>query len=80
MLGDADLVVMTNVPIGSGNLRNLKMACESLENGKRVIYLKDRKYEEFDYTGGEATALLERMIGKGLSVVDSMDQLLREIS
>ncbi|MCR3956468.1 MAG: heme ABC transporter ATP-binding protein [Gudongella sp.] len=80
MLAVADLVIMTNVPIGGGNLRNLKMAWESLENGKKVYYLEDRDYDEFDYTGGEATALLERMIENGLIVVDSMEQLLRAIS
>jgi iron complex transport system ATP-binding protein len=80
MLIEADLVIMTNVPIGSGNLRNLKMASESLEQGKKVYYLRDREYEEFDYTGGEATELLASMINNGLSVVDSMEQLLREIS
>ena len=80
MLTEADLVIMTNVPIGSGNLRNLKMASESLEQGKKVYYLRDREYEEFDYTGGEATELLASMINNGLSVVDSMEQLLREIS
>ena len=80
MLSVADIVIMTNVPIGGGNLMNLKMARESLENGKKVYYLEDRDYEEFDYTGGEATLILDKMIGNGLTVVDSMEQLLREIS
>ncbi len=80
MISDTDFVVMTNVPIGSGNLKNLQMAADALETGKKVVYLSERKYDEFDYTGGAATSILSHMVENGLVIVESMEQLLRKLT
>ncbi|MGM0397115.1 MAG: heme ABC transporter ATP-binding protein [Bacillota bacterium] len=79
MIEEADYIVMTNVPIGSGNLKNLEMAYGALKKKKPVLYFNDRIYEEFDYTGGQAISILHKMNENGLIMVKSMEQLLKQL-
>ena len=76
MIMKADFIVVTNVPVGVGNLKNLEMASDALAMGKPVFYLNQMEYEEFDYTEGRASSLLSDMKEKGLMVINSIDQLL----
>lgn len=61
----ADLVVLTNIPVGAGNFRNLLAAKKALEMGKRVVLVEETPIGERDYTGGRATRLLEKMHQQG---------------
>ncbi|RLF11292.1 MAG: heme ABC transporter ATP-binding protein [Thermoprotei archaeon] len=60
----ADLVLVTDAPYGRGNLKNLEIALEAARRGVKVGLLLDR--EDFpatrDFTGGEATKLLEEVL------------------
>ncbi|NLN15516.1 MAG: ABC transporter ATP-binding protein [Tissierellia bacterium] len=78
MLERVDMVVISNVPIGAGNLKNLLAAKEALEKGKRIFYIKDDDLE-FDYTNGEALSLIGLMKERGMITLNSIDQLLDEI-
>ena len=56
----ADLVVLTSAPVGPGNLDNLRVLAEAKETP--VLFLADDGQATLpDYTGGKATAYLNRM-------------------
>lgn len=76
---ESDIVIMTNVPIGSGNLLNLKLAERSIELGKKIIYYEEDHYENFDFTNGEATTILDSMKAKGIKVIKNIDDIIEEL-
>jgi iron complex transport system ATP-binding protein len=56
----ADLVVLTSAPVGPGNLDNLRVLAEA--DKTPVLFLADDGRAAIpDYTGGKATAYLDRM-------------------
>lgn len=74
----SDIVVITNVPIGTGNIKNLLAAQRGLEAGKKVYYLGNNNMN-FDYTTGEATKIIEDMKLKGMQYIKTIDELIKEI-
>jgi len=79
-ISKSNIIVLTSVPYGNGNIKNLEAAHHALELGKKV-YLIDQynKYEQFDYVEGKAKKLIEMMKEKGLVVVNSVERLLEVI-
>ncbi len=72
------LVVVCDMPIGLGNLRNLEAASVAQEHGVPVIMLRDGLplwAEERDYTGGKAARSLEQLIERGARSVESIDEV-----
>lgn len=65
-LASADLVVVTGVGFGPGNLENLKAVAEA----GRPTYLLGGPMDGRDFTGGEATRLFEQLIAAGAVVTD----------
>jgi iron complex transport system ATP-binding protein len=64
MIDACDCLLVSQVPFGSGNLINLKLAETALEKGK-AVYLS-AGIEERDYTAGKAAnALFLALLGKG---------------
>jgi len=55
---EADVVILSRVPIGIGNLKNMAAAQTALEAGARVIVFKG--FDGMDYTDGEATEIFNR--------------------
>jgi iron complex transport system ATP-binding protein len=62
-LARADLVILTEMPVGPGNMENIRIL-ERIE-GTPIIHLAGREDPAAlqDFSGGEATALLERLYG-----------------
>ncbi len=76
--GKARLVVVCDMPIGHGNLRNLEAASAAQDRGVPVALLRDGLppwAEERDYTGGEATRALEQLVERGARQVKSIDKV-----
>ncbi|MCG0278278.1 MAG: ABC transporter ATP-binding protein [Thermanaeromonas sp.] len=71
LMKKADCAVLASVPFGQGNLRNLYALEEALAGGLPVFLLDESPIEERDYTGGIATEVYRRMIGKGACLVPS---------
>lgn len=71
----SDIIVISNVPIGSGNLKNLLAAKDALEKGKKVYYLAENS-QEYDYTKGEAKKIMDQMINQGMVTIESIEELL----
>ena len=76
--GKARLVVVCDMPIGHGNLRNLEAANAAQDRNVPVALLRDGLppwAEERDYTGGEATRALEQLVGRGAWRLQSVDEV-----
>jgi iron complex transport system ATP-binding protein len=57
----AHLVVVCDAPFGPGNVENLRMALAAVDAGVEVVLLEQVPIRERDFTGGEATALWDRL-------------------
>lgn len=60
----ADVVVVAAVPVGPGNLENLRVAAEAAARGQRVVFagaVDDGR----DFTGGAAAALYAEAVARG---------------
>lgn len=75
MLERAAVVVVAPIPIGPGNLANLRLALETAERGKPVILAEFTPVTERDFTGGEGTRLWELLAAKA-AVAHSLAEVL----
>ncbi len=77
---DADFIIMTSIPLGWGNLKNLNLLKLQLDIGKRV-YLFNRypREKQFDYTEGQGTEKLRLLKEKGLRECFTKEELLKEL-
>lgn len=77
---DADFIIMTSIPLGWGNLKNLNLLKHQLDLGKRV-YLFNRypREKQFDYTEGQGTEKLRLLKEKGLRECSTKEELLKEL-
>lgn len=72
------LVAVCDMPVGRGNLRNLEAAAAAQERGVPVVLLRGGLplwAERRDYTDGEATRSLERLVERGARPVESVDEI-----
>ena len=78
MVADADAVILSQVPFGSGNLVNLTLAEAALNSGKPV-YLADGIATR-DYTEGKAAlAFTNRLMQSGAKAWHSMSELMTHL-
>jgi iron complex transport system ATP-binding protein len=73
----ARAVVVCDMPVGRGNLRNLEAAAAAQEAGVPVVLLHDGLplwTEQRDYTGGAASRLLDRLAARGAAEAGSVDE------
>jgi iron complex transport system ATP-binding protein len=75
MIRKADVVVLTNVPFGFGNLRNLEAVTMVKEREKIVILVEETPIEERDFTGGKAQEIFQELKRNAI-VVNSDDEVL----
>jgi len=61
----ADVVIVTGIPFGPGNLRNLEAAARAQSAGRRVLLIDDPPISARDFTGGKATELQGRLLEAG---------------
>ena len=61
----ADVVVVTNIPFGRGNLRNLEAAVRARGAGRRVLIIDDPPIAGRDFSDGEAMALQTQLLRSG---------------
>ncbi len=78
MIDKADAVILSQVPIGSGNLVNLELASEALKRGKTVLLangIADRDYTE----GKAALHLVTRLMTAGAIGWQSIQELMLQL-
>lgn len=69
---NSDLVVVTPVPFGLGNLPNLEMALVGAENNKKVVLIKNNDpFLNQDYTKGKTGDILKKLEAAGAEYLDN---------
>lgn len=76
MIRRANVVVVTSVPFGYGNLRNLEAAKEALEIGIPTFVIDEVPIKQRDFTKGEAERLLSELKNKGAEFIRNQNELL----
>ncbi len=71
---DADVVILSKVPIGIGNLKNIMVARIALEAGAQVIVFDS--FEGMDYTDGKATEIFNELKSRGAITAKDESQVL----
>ena len=79
LLDSADIVVLTDVPAGNGNILNFEAACDAASSHKAVFVLKPDLIQERDFTDGRAAGFVKQTISHGAVSVDTVDDLIRQI-
>jgi len=74
----SDGVVICETPFGPGNLLNLRAALE-LESKTSIYVLNPEGIEKRDYTGGQATRLIRRLVESGAVPVNGVRELNRRL-
>jgi len=64
----ADVVVVTGIPFGRGNLLNLEAAIRARGVGRRVLLIDDPPIAGRDFTDGQAIALQRQIVHAGAEV------------
>lgn len=75
----ADIIVLTDVPVGHGNIANVEVALEAAREGKPVIVLKPDLISERDFTDGKATELVGEIVSLGGPSAATVDEIVRAI-
>ncbi len=73
LMARAQTILVAPVAFGHGNLANLELVAEAQAQGKPVVLLGDANFAGRDYTGGAATALLERLPAGGALRFDRLE-------
>jgi len=76
LIFQSDLVIVTNIPFGPGNIGNLYAAEEALKQGIPVILMEETEIRERDYTGGEAERMVKALKEKGALVGRGFSEVL----
>lgn len=77
LIEKADVVVLSNIPVGFGNLKNIEAAEVVLERlGKKVVVIETEGIEKRNFTGGEAAKRFFELKNKGAIVVKNNDEVL----
>jgi iron complex transport system ATP-binding protein len=69
MIFNASMLVITAVPFGSGNVRNLEAAKEALQHGIPTYIIDEVPIESRDFTNGKATKLMYELKAQGATFV-----------
>ncbi|RJP31436.1 MAG: ABC transporter ATP-binding protein [Actinobacteria bacterium] len=79
LIREAEVVVVSDLHVGSGNLVNLEAALQALTWGKRVYMFSPRPIAERDHTEGGAAALYRRLLREGARETADREELLGEV-
>jgi len=77
LIKSADVVILTDVPVGYGNILNIEAALEAARQGRNVIALKPDLISERDFTEGKAAELVKTLLSTGAGTASSVDDLVR---
>jgi iron complex transport system ATP-binding protein len=73
----ADVIVVSDVPFGWGNLQNLE-AVMAIAGSKHIMLIETA--EPRDFTGGKATEMLEQLKSQGAVTAGSVDEAVEKLA
>ena len=76
MIKNANMVILTAVPFGLGNIKNLEAAIEAAKCGIPTYVVAESPIEEHDFTHGKAANLIHQLKKSGAIFVKSPTELL----
>jgi len=79
LIEGSDCVVLTDAPLGKGNILNLQAALQAAKSGKPVIVMDGQDLTGRDFTGGEATGILEEIVAGGAAIADGLNAVAAEL-
>lgn len=79
LIKDANAVILTDFPIGYGNIKNLEAAEQALEFNIPVIIIGSTPVQEKDFTHGKASEYFKRLIDKNAIVVQDNESGLHKV-
>jgi iron complex transport system ATP-binding protein len=80
MIGKANAVILTSVPFGRGNIRNLEAAKIALEKGIPTFAIDEVPFKDRDFTQGKATSLFSELKKIGVVLVKDQNELLQMLN
>ncbi len=79
MAREAEVVIVTGIPFGRGNIRNLEAAVQARGAARRVVLIDDPPIAARDFTDGEATDLQRQVVNAGAELCRDEDECLSRI-
>jgi len=76
LIRQADLVLLTDLHVGPGNLVNLEAVAQALRWGKKALLYSSRPMEERDHTGGAALEIYGELLRLGAVEITERGELL----
>lgn len=77
---EAAAIVVTDFPVGPGNLKNLEAAVAALGKGKPVFIMNIETVEKRDFVGGKAKLLIDDLISRGAVKVNGKQDLMAKLA
>lgn len=77
MVNKSDIVIITAVAIGQGNLKNYEVAHNALRQGKKVYFIGSDDFKKLDYTNGKGIKIIDDMLDLGLIIVEDIEGFIR---
>lgn len=71
---NSNMVLVADFLVGPGNIMNLKAAEAALESGTPTVLIGADSILDRDFTDGEATELVKKLIGMGAKVTNGLDE------
>ena len=71
IMKDADVVIVSDFPIGPGNIKNLEAALQARREGKRVLVVDPDSVGDRDFVGGRGKMMVEELLHQGSIAVRS---------
>jgi iron complex transport system ATP-binding protein len=65
LMQQSDVIIVTDVPFGRGNIANLELVEAAQQAGKQVILLGETPFAQRDFCGGVATGIFVRLTANG---------------
>ncbi len=78
-ISEAEVVILTDFPIGPGNISNLEAGLYALESGKKVILMDRKGIVARDHTGGKGVIIHHQMVEKGADFANSVKDIMSYI-
>ena len=76
----ADVVVLCNIPVGFGNLKNIEAAEIALtKKGKKLVIVEADPIDKRDFTNGEAAKRINNLKKSGAVVVTKPEEEVAEV-
>jgi len=76
LVKQADAVVLTDMQVGWGNIKNLRAAMSALKSGIPLVMIEDTPFKQRDFTGGEAERLLNSLKREGAITVGGLTEVI----